>query len=217
MVLIIIFSELLNRKYCPLNALGGALFTSIILDPYVIFNIGFQLSYLSCFAIFIIFPVIEKFSEKIFEKKSLKKMNLFNRASYMLLTFFKSSLLLTFSITIILFPIIIYHFEKFPIFSFFYNLFIPIMIIVIIFLMFSSILLYFIYIPFGDILFRLNTQISKNLLLIIYHPPAEINYVFRFKGLNLEILVTYIFLVSMIFIYINNFLKEKEMKILKFF
>lgn len=57
---ILILGELIERKGNTLNLLFFAAFIQLLIDPYVIFDIGFQLSYLAMIGIICFYPMISK-------------------------------------------------------------------------------------------------------------------------------------------------------------
>jgi competence protein ComEC len=54
----LVVSQFVSRKYDPLNILFFTAFVLMVFDPYVLYDIGFQLSYLAMFGIFVFYKPI---------------------------------------------------------------------------------------------------------------------------------------------------------------
>ena len=54
------FSQLLSRRYDPVNILFFTAFVLLLIDPYTLFDIGFQLSYLAMLGIYLFYKPIEE-------------------------------------------------------------------------------------------------------------------------------------------------------------
>lgn len=118
---------LLKRAY-SFQLLGLAMLIEMILDPLVILNIGFQLSFLSCFGILLLYPFFSSLLGKILKKRTLLELQNFTFLSqhgYILLSFFRESLALSLAVNLTILPVLLGHFHKFPLFSLPYNLFFP--------------------------------------------------------------------------------------------
>lgn len=107
---VILFTKFSKRVVDHLNALFLTLFIILILNPYMIFDIGLFLSACSVFAIIQIFPKILKKSDGLVLK----------------------SFKLTFSVSLLILPVLFYVFGKFSILTFLANLIlVPFFVIVI--------------------------------------------------------------------------------------
>ena len=106
MFLFSLFAQTINKKYDSLNVLCLLASIYIVNNPYVIYNVGFQLSYSAVLSIGIIYPYLNnKFRMK--EK---------------LIEYIKSLLILTLSVQIGTLPITLYHFNSLPLLSIIANL-----------------------------------------------------------------------------------------------
>lgn len=147
MSIVLSFSNLIGRDYDNLSSLCFAGCLILVINPFYIFDIGFQLSFASCFGIFLLMPIFMKFFEKV------KFRNKFSLAFSM-----------TLAVEIATFPIILHNFEKLsflslcanivviPIFSFLFSLLICFVLINLIF-------------PFG-FLFKIN-ELGQNLIVFL--------------------------------------------------
>jgi len=102
---VFVFSFLAKRRANLLNSLALAGFFALFLDPSSLFTIGFQLSFISVFAIIVSF--------KIFNLKPLK---------IAWLHYLKQIFFCSFFVTLFLTPVVSYYFGKIYILSIFYNL-----------------------------------------------------------------------------------------------
>ncbi|WP_207657437.1 DNA internalization-related competence protein ComEC/Rec2 [Alkalibaculum bacchi] len=106
MFLFSLFAQTINKKYDSLNVLCLLASIYIANNPYVIYNVGFQLSYSAVLSIGIIYPYLNnKF--RIKEK---------------LIEYIKSLLILTLSVQIGTLPITLYHFNSLSLLSVIANL-----------------------------------------------------------------------------------------------
>jgi competence protein ComEC len=98
MISILILGELFRAKYDSLNSLLVSAFIMLLYDPFLLFNIGFQLSHLAVFSILVLYP---RFNSKIQIK------NLILRKIW-------QASLVSVAANIGTFPIVLYNFASFP-------------------------------------------------------------------------------------------------------
>jgi len=176
MVQYFLCSKWLSKPYPALNALGLAALLELFFRPHSLFSIGFQLSYLACVAIFLFFPVVRAFLLKFFPKRTSKKLK--EKWLCSLLGYLRETLSLNISITLLILPVLFFHFQKFPLISLYYNFIIPPMIFVImglLILFFLTLPLPYLFIPIKSALL-LVTQFT--LQWIKYPPPLLIGTVY---------------------------------------
>jgi competence protein ComEC len=53
-------AKISGRDYNPINVLAASAFVLVICDPVLVFDLGFQLSYLAMLGIFVVYPSIKK-------------------------------------------------------------------------------------------------------------------------------------------------------------
>lgn len=126
--LIYLIGYLIYKNSYGLNALGVALLFSLIANPFVLLEIGFQLSYLATFGLLAFFPFFEQILSPLLPKRTLsevKMMNQLNQHGYILASLIRQSLALTLAVTFAALPLILYHFHYFPLVSIIFNLFFP--------------------------------------------------------------------------------------------
>ena len=108
MCLLIMLSELIGRTYDMLSALSVAAILIITDNPKVIYNLGFLMSFCAILGISVIYPVLQN----MFIKDELKTF-----VKYLL-----SALLVSISVNLTTFPVILYSYYEFPPYSVLLNL-----------------------------------------------------------------------------------------------
>lgn len=169
-----LIGKLLGRHPIALNLLGCCMLIELLLDPLVAGHIGFQLSFLSCAALLLLAQPLQKIVEKLLPKRSvceLSDMTPISSLGYPLSVFFKKSLCITLSVNLALFPLLLYHFHKFPLLGLIYNLFFPLGAAVAIYLLLTSLLIYPLFPPLSKTLFYLTDLWTRQLLELLSYPP----------------------------------------------
>lgn len=143
---IYLFGYLIKRKPSALNSLGSALTISLLLDPLIVYSIGFQLSYTATFSLLSIYPFVERKLCLYFPMRSKKNINEFpiiQKIGHILSTSIRRLLALNFSISLATLPLILFHFHYFPYIGLFLNLFFPLAVTLSMILLIISCLLFF--------------------------------------------------------------------------
>ena len=192
MGIITIISKLVHRKNDVINSISISLLILLILNPYVIGNIGLQLSYLGTLGIVLfqktVYNILNIKRNKVKEK--IKKES-------KIISKIKEMLAVSISAQILIFPIMIFHFNLFSIYFLITNLLASIIIGPIIIILFLVIILSFIFLPIAKIISYFLSFLIETLLLItkmanlpfskIYFPTPKIHlmiiyYVFIFTS-----------------------------------
>lgn len=97
------FALFLGRQTYALWALGITGYLLVLINPYIVFDIGFQLSFVATLGILLFDPV-------------LKRVTFFSKG------FMREDFSITFAAYIWLFPLLLYHFQTFNPFSLFANI-----------------------------------------------------------------------------------------------
>lgn len=197
MTILIFYGGSFNaRVSSPLNSLGIALLFSLICDPLLLENLGFQFSFLTTAAILTFSKTSAAIVERIFPKREREIYNtmpLVSRHAYILLNFTMSSLVLTMATTIVALPISLYYFQQFPLLSLISNLFFPFLVSISMILMLLGIL--FSPLPmlssqfhllndyFTSFILNLTYNIPEDWDIIITTPPFPPYYVIIFVAL----------------------------------
>lgn len=97
------FALFLGRQTYALWALGITGYLLVLINPYIVFDIGFQLSFVATFGIILFDPILK-------------------RATFFSKGFMREDFSITFAAYIWLFPLLLYHFQTFTPFSLFANI-----------------------------------------------------------------------------------------------
>ncbi len=173
--LIYLLGILIRRESFGLNALGLALLISLILDPKAPFHIGYQLTYLATFTLLTFYPALEELLRIVFPKRPLlavRSMSLLDQHGYILSSVIRESLALTLSINLATLPLLLYYFHAFPLLSLLYNLFFPLALIVTLFGLFLSFLLF----PLAPYLLPLTEAYTRIFVDIIFFAGTPLSF-----------------------------------------
>jgi len=213
MIFMALGASLVGRKYSALNALGISAIIILILNPLNISNAGFQLSFLSTFAILIGFVTFDDFFDKFIKKRSVKeKENLspISRFLEKIFIFIRGSICLSFVVNILITPVVLYNFHKFSYLGFIYNLFIPFLVGISMMIVIFAIFFYFTIPPLGIPINYLATKFTKLILQFTTYPPAKIQFYLRCKNLSFEFVIAYLAIVCFLFIYLRYNQEKKN-------
>ena len=140
MGILTIFSKLVYRKNDIINSISISLLILLIINPYVIGNIGLQLSYLGTLGIVLFQKTISSILEININKDKYKI-----KKESKLVSKIKEMLSVSISAQILIFPIMIFHFNLFSIYFLLTNLLASVIIGPIIIISFLVIILSFIF------------------------------------------------------------------------
>lgn len=207
---IYIIANLANLKPNAINTLAIVFVISFLTDPNCLLDVGFQLSYSATFAILGFYKPIEKLLYPLIPKRESKEILFWpflDKSLYLLLNLLRKNLALSFAVTAATLPILLHTFEKFPLLSLFYNLFMPLLISCTMVLL----LLGFAFSPFSSIshLFHtLNESYTSFVLTLIEEVPKPLElYIYKNNfTLTLSILAVGILLISSI----NHYFKAEN-------
>jgi competence protein ComEC len=127
-VLLYLVGILFGYRTTPLNALGVALLFALLSNPFVITNVGFQLSFGATLGIILFYRLFEEKLTSLLPKRPypvLTEMSTLDQCGYILCAYLRKGLALQGSVLTFTLPLILFHFETFPLISIFYNLFVP--------------------------------------------------------------------------------------------
>lgn len=194
-----LIGQFFNRSTSGLNLLGCALGTEILCNPLVSNNMGFQLSFLSCFAILLFLPPLEKMLLSILPKRNqteIQILTLFSKHGYLLSSFLRKAISLTLAVNCVLFPLLLYHFHQFPLLSFLYNLFFPFLIGIALFLLLTSLIFHVLFPPIAECLYWATNAFTNFLLELIAHPPLPIDFSIRLGEVSTTLVIGYLLILG---------------------
>ncbi|PIS00600.1 MAG: hypothetical protein COT84_06780 [Chlamydiae bacterium CG10_big_fil_rev_8_21_14_0_10_35_9] len=194
-VTLFILSKILGKVKSSLNLVGVSLLINLLLSPTDIFHLGFQFSYLSYLAIILFYTPTDAFFSQIIKSRNPKDLPLLSRPVYHFLVSFRKAFSLNVAVHLVITPVLLYHFCKVPIYTLFYNLFIPPSIGILMYLLVISLVM-----PVNWIYFLIE-GFSKMLLKIIVYPPFSLEFFIRFKGLPYWFVLFYLEAILLIVIF----------------
>lgn len=193
-VTLFLLAKLFRRPTSAVNLLGASLLIELILNPLVANNLGFQLSFGSCFGILLLYPPLEHKLRKLFPQRSsysTSHLSPFSSLLYLLASFFRKAISLGLAVNITLLPLILFHFGRFPLLSLLYNLFFPFLITVALFLILFFLLL---AIPFpSHPFFPLLNFFTDQLLDLVSYPPLSLDYSLYIQSFPYHFIPIYLF------------------------
>ncbi len=167
-ILIYLIGLLFHFRPTPLNALGVALLAALIFDPLIVTHIGFQLSFGATLGILIFYRSFESKLQKLFPKRPyeyLLTMPRIDQVGYLFCTYLRSVLALQGAVLTFTLPLLLFHFQTFPLASLFYNLFFPLLFSILLALFLLH--LDFLTAPYASFLISLIENAPKKLLFHI--------------------------------------------------
>lgn len=201
----VLIGQIFSLRVSALNALGLGLMMEILLDPLLVTQIGFQLSFLATLAILTLYPMLNLLCAWILPKQPLENvvaMNHCNQHLYLLGAFFRNALSLNLAVHLVTVPLLLFLFHKFPLLSLGYNLFFPLGATLSLLLLLIGILFNFLIPPLGHLLHQLNSGFTAGLLQTIAHPPALLDFTIRLEPFSITLLLS--FLTLLFFVGIRN-------------
>lgn len=213
-ILLIAFGQLFGLRTSGLNALGAGLIIELSLDPLVVTQLSFQLTFLCTLAILLFYPVVHRIIAFLLPKRNsaqISSMNLCNRHGYLLSAFFRRALSLNLAVHLISLPVLLHLFHKFPLLSLAYNLFFPACVCLSMLLLFTA-LFFAPWLPFlSHCIHGLNNTWTSSILTWISHPPALLDFSIRTQNVSFTFVIG--FLATSFFIGIIFYEKERMAKI----
>lgn len=143
MGILVIISKLIYRKNDIYTSIAFSLLILLIYNPFLITNVGLQLSYLGTIGIIVFNKNIYNFFRNIKIKNKKIKYRI-NRKIILLVDNVKQILSVTFSAQIMILPILLYHFNMLGIYFFISNLLVSVIIGPIIIIGFICVIISFI-------------------------------------------------------------------------
>lgn len=166
----------LKRRAISLNLLGVALIIELLIDPFILTSLSFQLSFSCTLALLLYAPPMHLVCRFFFKERrrlELETMPLLDKHGYILGSLLCKTLAMNLAIYLFSLPLLLHLFHKFPLLSLFYNLFFP-------FCVFLSLILFCLAL-FCPPLHALNSIWTKALLQLTSHPPLYCDLILRYS------------------------------------
>ena len=203
-----------ERFSSPINLLGVAVCLSLIIDPFLIENLGYQFSVLSTGAILIGLNPFLEFLHWIFPKRTLNEVLIWPKSDqffFLLLGFIKHGMAMTLVTTCIALPLGLYYFEKFPLLSLFYNIFFPFLVSISMTLLLLGCLCFSIP-PLASLIHALNDYFTSFILNMTYDIPRSGNFFITSSKPSLLYIITFIIAFFVLGIYLQKYKKQLKYK-----
>ena len=190
----IILASLFHKKAHVLASISISLLIILIINPYLILDIGLQLSYGGTIGIVLIYPILKKLKKKK-EDKNSKFKKIIHKVKEKILDI----ILITISANLVIFPIVLFHYNTISFTFIISNLLISPIIGIIIILGFISVFVSYIISPISKVMFLI-LQTFLNLLIKIAHFCAELPFskVYFPTPKIYVIIIYYVFLIFII-------------------
>ncbi len=188
-----------GRSTSGLNLLGCAMGIELLSNPFASGNMGFQLSFLSCAAILLFFPLFENGIQTFLPKRSwaeIQSLTLFSQHGYLFSSFFRKAISLNLAINLALLPLLLFHFHQFPLLSLIYNLFFPFFISIAMGLLLSALIFHLLFPPIAACLYAIADAFTSFLLNLIANPLLSLDFSLRTQALSGTFVVIYLFLLG---------------------
>lgn len=192
MCIVVLFSPIVQKQSFALNSLGVATFFMLLYDPYLCLTLGFQFSSIITASILLGYPIIRPRLITQRSVSSLSQMSFLDQHCYCLLAFFREAMTLAVAVNLTAFPLTLYFFQKFPVLSLFYNLFIPFLVSLSMMLLLVAALTSLVLPPLGNLFFAINSTFTHFMLNFIYQVPANIQYTIRTPPFPVSYVVLYL-------------------------
>lgn len=219
MMTITCYGTLISKR--PLNsrnALGFALIFTLLVEPSLCNHMGFQFSFLITAAILFCCQPVEQFLLYLFPKKevgSLEEYTWLEKHLLLIFSFFRPIIALNIVTTLAALPLSLYYFQKFPIMSFFYNIYFPLLVTFSLFLLVLGLIFY--PIPLiSSALHFVNDRFTHFILNMTLDVPKKFDIYWRVENISHHFLITYytIFFIVFIFIYYKYCNRSSSQKLL---
>ena len=177
-----LFGKLIGRHTTGINLLGASMGIETLIDPLCSANLGFQLSFLSCFGILLFHPIFEDRLRSVLPKRTraeTENLTLFSKHGYLLASLLRQSLSLTLSVNLAILPLLLFHFRPFPLLSLLYNLFYPALLGAALFCLLFSLLLYLLWPWAASFFFQITDFLTAQLLDLSAYPPLALDFSLR--------------------------------------
>jgi len=212
-ILIFFSGQILEKRTIALNSLGIALLISLLFDPFLALQLGFQFSFLCTAAILLFYPIFDEWLQLPFSKRKLShltEMDRLNQHGYIAITLFRQALALTLAVHLVALPIALFYFHKFPLLGLLYNFFFPFLTTLSLFLLLGGFLAAIIFPPLATLIHTINNAFTTGMLNLTYNVPTKLDYYVRVSSIPAEILLVYLALLFFLGIFITQRQQEKN-------
>ena len=205
-------AQLLRRRTNGLNVLGAALTVELFLDPMVVTQLSFQLSFLCTLALLLFTPLLSELFALLLPRRTpneLREMPLLDKHGYICTTLLRKTLSVTCAVHLFSLPLLLYLFHKFSLLSLLYNLFFPLCVTLSLSLLYLGLFLAWLP-PLSALVHKLNGAWTSQLLELTSHPPAYFDVVIHSTPFSYSLLLSILFFLFLGALFAHNTLKTKS-------
>jgi len=206
-ICIYLVAQLIKRRTSGLNALGAALTLELLLDPYVVTQLSFQLSFLCTLALLLFYPLVHHFVCYLLPERTsseLHQMPLLDQHGYILSALIRKSLSVNVAVCLFSIPVLLHIFHKFPLLSLVYNLFFPFCVSLSLLLLCCALILSMLVPPLSSLLHTLNSTWTTFLLQLTSNPPSYFDVVLRTNAISFPIVIGGLLMLFFIGVYFSS-------------
>ncbi len=212
-IIIALLSLLVERRGSGLNSLGIAMLVVLLLDPLASRQVGFQFSFVITAAILLFYGWVDEIMQQVLLKRPLSQvvqMDRWNQYGYCILAFFRQAMALAIAVNVIAVPLMLFHFQTFPLLGLIYNLFFPFLVSVAMLLLLLGLI--FSFLPFiGEVFHYLNSHYTQWMLNLVYNIPVNFDVAWTVSPFSSELLIIYLTLLLFFGVILRyNLEKQKE-------
>ena len=207
MGILFMMSKIVYRKNDVWTSISLSLLIILVFNPYIIMNIGLQLSYIGTIGIILLQRIVQDVLKNI-KFRDKKKVYKINRKKILFISKIQEILSVTISAQLVILPFMLYHFNLFGTYFFISNLLISLIIGPIIIIGFSAIIFSCVFYPVGKIVFILLEIMIKILIQISQIGNLPFSKIY-FSTPKIWIIVIYYIFVSLFILIYPIYTKRK--------
>ncbi len=180
MAMVALGGRLLGKAAFGLNALGCAMLALILLDPPIVTTLAFQLSFLATAAILLLYQPTNYALQALWGKRCLSRvvtMTRLEQHGYLMLSFFRQAFALCLAVHLVVVPVVLIVFHKFPLMSLLYNLFFPFLVSISMFLLLVASVIQVACPPIANLIHDANSHYTQMILNLVFNAPPALNVV----------------------------------------
>lgn len=218
MILIVMLGYLFERTPIGLNSLGAAVLVILLIDPLMLYRVGFQFSVIVTGSILMNYSCFDHYVRRLLPKRPLSEVSLMdalNQHGYCIIAFFRQAVALGLAVNLAAIPILLFHFGKFPLMSFFYNLFFPFLVSISMLFLILGILTSLVP-PLSALIHSFNSAYTHFLLNLVYNMPTKVDYFIKMPLASFEIVLAFLSLLFFASLFERHRLENQQQEMQNF-
>lgn len=211
-LVIMLMGRLIARRCSGLNALGMGMLLLLLFDPGASLSPAFQLSFLATLSILLFFPALDLLFQQLFPKRPLHeviKMSSWDQHAIILLSGLRGAIALGFAVNLVMIPVSLFYFQKFPWLSLFYNLFFPLLASGSMLLLLLALSVSWLA-PLAGLIHSVNNLYTQWVLQLTFDYPLALDYIWRVRYFPLLGLVLYLSFLGFSGLILASYLNKKR-------